>query len=229
MRRDLFQDAGKNSPLQVFQSRFRRLDQPGATVGFGEEAIVIMLATHSPKIREPLRLARIKIEPVGERPDRFDRRNFPGFRRGDRLHFRRFRHPALNGKFQAFVSEKANDIAAAGAGLPGECFDVPERKGLQPPVASAKHAGRPRQDAIGLRLAGQKASCERTEEGRVRHKKSMAEMLQRVPLCVRELRGAQSNSRARNVSYSQSPGVSPERFSANRLGAFPPSREMIAG
>src|ERR1700722_12161144 len=108
MRWDPFQDVGKNSPLQVFQSRLRRLDQPGATVGFGEEAIVIVLVADPPKIGEPLRLAGIKMEPVGERSDRFEWRNFPAFRRRDRLHFRLRGEPTSNGKLQAFVSEKAD-------------------------------------------------------------------------------------------------------------------------
>ena len=96
------------------------------------------------------------MEPVGERADRFERRNFPGFRRGNRLHFRLCRDPALNGKFQAFVRQKANDIAAAGAGLSAERFDIPKGEGLEPPVALAEHVGRPRQYPFDARLPGKK-------------------------------------------------------------------------
>ena len=179
-----------------------------------------MLAADAPKIREPLGLARIEMERVGERSDRFDRRNFPAFRRSDRLHFRLCRDPSLNGKFVPFIGEKANDIAAAGPNLPAERFDVPKGEGLEPPMALAEHVGRPRHYAFDTWVPGQKSPCERMQKGRVRHKRSAAEMLQRVPLCVRVLREAQSNSRHEISAIHDPPGYPRRGFLQTGLEHF---------
>src|ERR1700733_13999933 len=60
MRRNSVQDAGENSPLQVFQTRFGSLNQPYAAVRFCKHAVVIVfesrlwtLVAKSPYVRQP--------------------------------------------------------------------------------------------------------------------------------------------------------------------------------
>ena len=89
---NFLQNPDQNLPLQILQSRLRRLDQSNSAETFGQNSIMVMpqpqlalLVAQSFQVCEPSQLTRTQAQPLRQVPGRFNAGNIPLFRRMQHL------------------------------------------------------------------------------------------------------------------------------------------------